>query len=45
MKQTNSLKRLNAVMQDINGDNTQILRWKSNVWRNGFSRHFPGKND
>ena len=26
MKHTNSLKRLNAVMQDINGDNTQILR-------------------
>lgn len=26
MKQTNTLKRLNAVMKDINGDNTQILR-------------------
>ena len=26
MRQTNTLKRLNAVMKDINGDNTQILR-------------------
>ena len=26
MKQTDTLKRLNAVMKDINGDNTQILR-------------------
>ena len=26
MKQTNTLKRLNAVMKDINGDNTQVLR-------------------
>ena len=26
MKQTNTLKRLNAVMKDINGDNAQILR-------------------
>ena len=26
MKQTNTLKRLNAVMKDINGDNSQILR-------------------
>jgi hypothetical protein len=26
MKQTNTLKRLNAVMKDIDGDNTQVLR-------------------
>ena len=26
MKHTNTLKRLNAVMKDINGDNTQFLR-------------------
>ena len=26
MRQTNILKRLNAVMKDINGDNTQVLR-------------------
>lgn len=26
MKQTDTLKWLNAVMKDINGDNTQVLR-------------------
>ena len=25
--------------------NVKALIWKSNVWRNGFWRHFPGKND
>ena len=27
------------------GGNGKAFIWKSNVWRNGFSRHFPGKND
>lgn len=27
------------------GRNRKVFIWKSSVWRNGFRRHFPGKDD